>query len=141
MFPRLALLAPFLMSTVFAAGDIPVADFEGTTYAPWQVSGTAFNAGPARGSALGTLEITNAVGSGLACSENLNAGSGAGNDSPQGKLLSPEFTIDRKYISFRIGGGDYERHACMNLLVDGKIVKWGDDQTTQARRYLFGEKR
>jgi fructan beta-fructosidase len=132
MIPRPALLAPFLISPVFAAADILIADFEGTTYAPWQVSGTAFNAGPARGSALGTLEITNAVGSGVACSENFNAGSGAGNDSPQGKLLSPEFTIDRKYISFRIAGGDYERHACMNLLVDGKIVKSATGRNSDA---------
>ncbi|MES2467586.1 MAG: glycoside hydrolase family 32 protein [Verrucomicrobiota bacterium] len=132
MLPRLALLAPFLMNPVFSAGDIPVADFEGNTYAPWQVSGTAFNAGPARGSAPGTLEITNAVGSGLACSENLNAGSGAGNDPPQGKLLSPEFRIERKYIAFRIGGGDYERHACMNLLVGGKIVKSATGRNSDA---------
>ena len=105
------------------AENILIEDFEGVNYGTWQTTGTAFNAGPARRSALATLEITNAVGNGVACSENLQSGSSAGNDGPQGRLTSPEFTIQRSYISFRIGGGDYELHCCMNLLVDGKIVK------------------
>ncbi|MCW1922909.1 glycoside hydrolase family 32 protein [Luteolibacter arcticus] len=120
---RFALFSPFLVTAALAADDLLITDFEGTSYAPWQASGAAFNAGPARGASLGNLEISNAVGSGVACSENFNSGSTSGNDGPQGKLLSPAFAIQRKYISFRIGGGDYERHACMNLLVDGKIVK------------------
>ena len=35
-------------------------------------------------------------------------------------------------FSFRIAGGDYERHACLNLLVGGKIVRsatgWNSDR-------------
>ncbi|MCW1915578.1 glycoside hydrolase family 32 protein [Luteolibacter sp. GHJ8] len=129
---RLALISPLLLGSALAAEDILIADFEGASYAPWQASGTAFNAGPARGSSLGPLEISNAVGGGVACSENFNAGGGTGNDGPQGKLLSPAFTIERKYIAYRIGGGDYERHACMNLLVDGKIVKSATGRNSDA---------
>ncbi|RYD31138.1 MAG: hypothetical protein EOP86_18545, partial [Verrucomicrobiaceae bacterium] len=100
-----------------------IADFEGPDYGDWKSTGTAFNAGPASGAALAPLEIVNQAGNGLACSENFEAGNGAGNDAPQGRLTSPEFVLERKYLSFRIGGGDYERHCCLNLLVDGRIAK------------------
>ncbi len=57
-------------------------------------------------------------------------------DGPTGTLTSPEFKIARKYISFRIGGGDYERDTCVNLLVDGKVVKsatgWRSDRLAPA---------
>lgn len=110
-------------SFVHAAENIVIEDFEGESYGKWTSTGTAFNAGPARGAALGTLEIANVVGLALVCSENYEAGNSVGNDKPQGTLTSPEFKIERQYLSFYIGGGDYERHCCMNLLVDEKIVK------------------
>jgi sucrose-6-phosphate hydrolase SacC (GH32 family) len=44
-------------------------------------------------------------------------------DGPTGTLTSPEFTIARNYISFLISGGDYERDTCVNLLINGEIVK------------------
>lgn len=120
---RSFLIHSLLVPSLFGAEDILIADFEGTSYAPWQATGTAFTAGPARDGSLTTLEIKNPTGSGVACSENYNSGSTGGNDGPQGRLLSPEFTIQRPYITFKIGGGDYERHACLNLLIDGSIVK------------------
>src|SRR5262249_16898845 len=53
-------------------------------------------------------------------------------DRPQGTLTSPKFTIARKYISFRVSGGDIEHHLCVNLLVDGKLVRsatgWKSDR-------------
>ncbi|RYD39987.1 MAG: glycoside hydrolase family 32 protein, partial [Verrucomicrobiaceae bacterium] len=98
----------------------------------WRTTGTAFSAGPARGEALKPLEISNGGGNGVACSENLDSGTSSGNDQPQGRLISPDFIIQRKYISFRIGGGDYERHACLDLLVDGKIVKSATGRNSDA---------
>ncbi len=44
-------------------------------------------------------------------------------DRPIGTLTSPEFKIARKYISFLIGGGDYEHHTCLNLIINGKVVR------------------
>lgn len=123
MILRSFLMQPLFASIALGAGDIVIADFEGNTYSPWEAAGTAFNGGPAKGDSLATLDIANAVGSGVACSENFNSGTSRGNDEPKGRLLSPVFEIQRKYLSFKIGGGDYERHACLNLLVDGKIVK------------------
>jgi hypothetical protein len=44
-------------------------------------------------------------------------------DLPQGKLTSSEFRIERSYIAFRIGGGNYPHETCLNLLIGGKIVR------------------
>src|SRR5690606_9164939 len=78
--------------------------------------GTAFQKGPATGDLLAKLEIANATGPGVASSE-------IEGDEPRGTLTSPAFTIERDFIAFSICGGDYERHCCLNLLVDGKIVR------------------
>jgi hypothetical protein len=33
-------------------------------------------------------------------------------------LTSPEFTVARPFIAFRIGGGDLEQDTCLTLLVE-----------------------
>src|SRR6476619_3189611 len=75
--------------------DVLIADFEGLDYGKWSESGTAFHRGPARESELGQLEIENAQGRGVASSE-------MDGDEPKGTLTSPEFKIERPYISFLI---------------------------------------
>jgi len=89
------------------------------------MTGTAFNPGPASGDVLSRLEIENA-------SSNVVVSSEMDGDGPTGTLTSPQFEIARKYLSFRIGGGDYERDTCANLLINGKIVKsavgWRSDR-------------
>ncbi len=100
----------------YSGENLTIGNFDGSTYGPtWGTTGTAFNQGPANGPLITQLEIQNADG-GVASSE-------IQGDGPQGRLTSAEFTIQRRYISFRIAGGDYEHHACLNLLVDGKVVK------------------
>ncbi len=100
-----------------AAGDIVLGEFEGATFGNWTATGTAFGTGPVRGAArLGALEIQGAHGDGVASSENKG-------DTPTGTLTSPPFIISRDTIAFVIGGGPYERDTCLNLIVDGKIVK------------------
>lgn len=107
------------------AQDIVIGDFRGTNYADWKATGTAFNPGPAAGALLTTLEIENAREQRVASSE-------IEGDKPHGTLTSPTFKIARPYISFLIAGGDYERHTCLDLLVDGKIVRsatgWRSDR-------------
>src|SRR6266480_2269373 len=95
------MLSPALRAA--SGDDIVIADFEGKDYGAWKVTGTAFRRGPARGALLAELEIENARGHGVASSE-------MEGDGPMGTLTSPEFKTARKYISFRIGGGDYEHH-------------------------------
>ena len=48
----------------------------------------------------------------------LAAGNGA-----RGTLTSPLFLIERDYLNFLIGGGGFEGETCMNLVVDGEIVR------------------
>lgn len=107
------------------ADDIALGDFSGSSYGDWKATGTAFQKGPASGDLLTKLEIENAAGGAVASSE-------IEGDEPTGTLTSPEFRISKKYLSFRISGGDYEHHTCLNLLINGKVVRsatgWKSDR-------------
>jgi len=95
-----------------AKPDIVLADFEGTTYAPWITTGTAFGTGPARGTLPNQMRVSGYIGHGL-------ANSFVGGDASTGTLTSPSFKISRHWIRFRIGGGKNLQDIAMNLLVDG----------------------
>ena len=75
------------------------ADFEGDDYGDWKVAGEAFGRAPATG----TLDRQQAV-SGYRGKRLVNTFLG-GDDRLQGTLTSPEFKIERPYISFLVGGG------------------------------------
>ncbi|HEV2695118.1 MAG TPA: glycoside hydrolase family 32 protein [Verrucomicrobiae bacterium] len=96
--------------------DILVADFEGADYGAWAVTGTAFGNGPAQGALPNQMPVEGFKGHGL-------VNSYAGGDAATGKLTSPPFKLQRKYLQFLIGGGGWEGKTCMNLLVDGKVVR------------------
>jgi sucrose-6-phosphate hydrolase SacC (GH32 family) len=96
--------------------DILIADFEGTDYGAWKTTGEAFGPGPARGTLPGQMHVDGFKGQGL-------VNSFYGGDKSTGTLTSPEFKIERKFISFLIGGGRNPEKTCMNLLVDGKVVR------------------
>src|SRR5262249_47873884 len=36
---------------------------------------------------------------------------------------SPPFKVERKYLQYLIGGGGWDGRTCMNLLLDGKVVR------------------
>jgi sucrose-6-phosphate hydrolase SacC (GH32 family) len=99
-----------------AEPDIVIADFEGKNYGLWKVEGTAFGNGPAPGTLPGQMPVEGFIGKGL-------ANSFVGGDDARGKLTSPEFTITRQFVAFRIGGGGWQGKTSLNLLVDGKIVR------------------
>ncbi len=128
-FSFLAFAIPLALTFYCHAQDLTIGYFGSTNYGDWKTTGTAFNPGPAVGEMLPKLEIENARDNQVASSE-------AEGDGPTGTLTSPKFTVVRKYISFRIGGGDYEHDTCVNLLVDGKIVKsatgWRSDRLVSA---------
>ena len=44
-------------------------------------------------------------------------------DGSTGTLTSPPFEIQRKYINFLIAGGGHPGKTCINLLLDGNIVR------------------
>jgi len=112
----LPLLALPLVHSLSLAADEPIGKLRKTDYGNWQADGDAFKKGPVSGDLLKTLEIENA-------GENPILSSEVEGDGPIGTLTSPEFKITKPYIAFRIGGGDYEAHACVDLVVDGKTVK------------------
>ncbi|MFJ6729930.1 GH32 C-terminal domain-containing protein [Streptomyces sp. NPDC091281] len=104
-------------SKAVRAADIVVNSFDTPGWGDWRTTGSAFGAGPAIGAELlRRLEITSYRGNGVATSER-------DGDGPTGTVTSPDFRIQRDYLAFGVGGGDYERVTCLNLLVDGKIVR------------------
>jgi fructan beta-fructosidase len=105
--------------------DILIADFEGQTYGDWKAEGTAFGTGPAHGTLPGQMPVDGFEGHGFVNSYN-------GGDDSTGTLTSPPFKIERKYINFLIGGGGWANQTCMNLLIDGKVMRTASGTNTEA---------
>ena len=99
-----------------AADDILIADFEGKDYGGWKVEGTAFGDGPARGTLPGQMHVDGFRGKGL-------VNSFLGGDNSTGTLTSPSFKIRRDFINFLVGGGMHAGKTCMDLIVEGKVVR------------------
>jgi fructan beta-fructosidase len=100
--------------------DILLSDFEETNYAwlpggTWNITGNCFGSGPAQGTLPNQQTVSGYLGNGLV-NTYLNG------DGSTGTLTSPPFTIQRNYIKFLIGGGNWRGHTCINLLVGGQVV-------------------
>ena len=107
--------------------DIVFDDFEKETYEGWTVTGTAFGNGPVEKSKMPAYQFDRgdigAQGKRLVNSHNTRNGEDvAKGDAHVGTMTSKEFTIERNYITFLIGGGAHKGKTCMNLLVGGKVV-------------------
>lgn len=109
------------------------ADFEGNDYAPWRVDGEAFGKAPSKGPGSDVQHLSGFLGKGL-------ANSWTGSDSPKGKLISPDFKIERPCISFLIAGGNYSidhpSETCIKLVVDGKVVRSGVGANSDAMAWM-----
>ncbi len=118
--PRLLAMGLLLLVPLFVTAadrsEIVVEDFEGDTYGQWKVTGEAFGKGPARGTLPGQMHVSGYLGKGLVNSFN-------GGDDSTGTLTSPAFKVERKFLNFLIGGGKYPGKTCINLLLDGKVVR------------------
>ena len=95
---------------------VMVQDFESGTYGDWTKTGTAFGDRPATGTLRGQQLVTGFSGKYL-------VNTFLDGDRSTGTLTSPEFTIRHSYIHFRIGGGDFPGRECINLRIDGKVVR------------------
>ncbi len=105
-----------LLNTATGADDILIADFEKDTYDSWIVTGEAFGPGPAKGTLAGQMQLDGFRGKGL-------VNTFFNGDDSVGSLTSPEFRIERQFISFLIGGGKNPEQLALQLLVDGKVVR------------------
>jgi len=95
---------------------IVLADFEGDNYGDWKVEGEAFGAKPAAGTLEKQQEVSGFLGKGL-------VNTFLGGDQAKGRLTSPKFKIDRRFINFLVGGGNHGKRTCINLLVGDKVVR------------------
>ncbi|QDU76755.1 Levanase precursor [Bremerella volcania] len=96
--------------------DVLIADFEGASYGDWKVEGEAFGTQPASGALSGQMDVSGYEGKQL-------VNTFLGGDRSTGRLTSPPIKIQQPYFHFLIGGGGYEDETCMNLLVDGQVVR------------------
>ncbi len=131
---RIILFCAAMGLTVAAAAksdDLLIADFEGKTYSGWTVEGDAFGLAPARANVNPPNRVVGYQGKGL-------VNSYFGEDRSVGMLTSPEITLERQHINFLIGGGSDEGKTCMNLLVDGQLVRTaaGSQTKDQGREVL-----
>jgi sucrose-6-phosphate hydrolase SacC (GH32 family) len=119
-----ALLAMLAGSLPAAEPDLVFADFEGNDYGAWRASGEAFGSGPAEGTLPRQMRVEGFQGRRLVNSFH-------GGDRPTGELVSPEFKVERRQITFLIGGGGWAGKTCINLLVDGQIVRTATGPNTK----------
>ncbi|MEU5198281.1 GH32 C-terminal domain-containing protein [Streptomyces scabiei] len=106
-----------------------LADFEGGTYGAWTATGDAFGPAPATGTLSGQQQVTGFQGSGL-------VNTFRNGDATTGTLTSPEFTIDKRYVNFLIGGGNHPAGSAdptaLELLVDGQVVRSATGRDAEA---------
>lgn len=82
-----------------------------------RITGDAFEVGPSHKPVPGQNVVSGFIGNGY-----LNTFDGGG-DGLVGKITSPEFVINRKYLKFLVGGGNQVKQTSVNLLIKGKYVK------------------
>ena len=94
--------------------NVPFQDFE-KGYGAWTVEGEAFGKEPARGTLPNQQHVSGFQGEGL-------VNTYLGGDDATGRLVSPPFAIERRFIRFLVGGGAH-RSTQVQLLVDGEPVR------------------
>jgi beta-fructofuranosidase/levanase len=94
-------------------GDV-IDDFE-SGFGFWSVHGSAFGSKPVSDHLEEQQQVNGFLGSGYINSFH-------GGDESTGHMISKEFTIDKPYINFLIGGGSKEAKAEVSLIINGKEV-------------------
>lgn len=118
---------------------ILIDNFERETWGPgWHAEGEAFGTGPLRvGSVPFNLPLQNHQGTRLATSFHAES-----RENLEGRLVSDPFRIERRHMIFRIGGGAHPGRTCLNLLIDGRVVRsetGANANTLQEKSWDLGE--
>src|SRR5580704_5230754 len=108
------------------------ADFESGGYANWKKTGTAFGDTPATGTLPDQQPVSGFGGKGL-------VNTFVGGDRSRGTLTSPRFTIRRRYIQFRIGGGNHPGQTCINLVSGSKVIRTATGKDNERLEWDFWE--
>jgi len=110
--------------------DILFEDFEKDDYEGWTVTGTALGDSPIKMSDMPNYQ-GDVAGKGKRVVNTHNVRQGedvSSGDRHVGTLTSKPFVIKRKHINFLIGGGAHEGKTCLNLLIDGKVMRTATGQ-------------
>ncbi|MFT7764894.1 discoidin domain-containing protein [Clavibacter tessellarius] len=111
--------------------DIDMAGFEEAAFpAGWTSTGDAF-ATPTTGTAAGQTAVEGYLGKGLVNSFTTGKGDGA-----MGTLTSPEFTVDRDFISLLVGGGAHPGRTEARLVIDGATVASATGEQSERLRWV-----
>ena len=110
----------------WAMPDILFEDFEGTLPG-WTATGNAFTNGPVAG----TLPYQSRV---LGYHGQRLINSFLDGDGTQGALLSPSFTLSRRYVYLLVGGGRQPGLCAVQLLVDGVVCRSSSGLTSEELR-------
>lgn len=113
---------------------ILIEDFEKDHYGPWRVEGEAFGDRPANGNQGADQHISGFEGKGFVNSYQKS-------DAPKGKLISPEFAVERDYINFLIGGGNHPKETCIQLIVGGAVVRSSTPNNSDTLDWLYWDVR
>ena len=108
---------------------IVFADFEGADYGAWKVEGVAFGSGPSHGTEPNQNPVTGFQGKGLVNTYRPD-------DDAVGKLTSPKFKIERRFINFLIGGGK-SKETALHLLVDGEVAASASGKESEHLDWAF----
>jgi non-lysosomal glucosylceramidase len=105
--------------------DVLFEDWSSGTYDGWIPTGNAFGDRPRKVSELPTYmgEVHAETLFVVNSHETRHGEDVVQGDAHTGTLRSPVFTIARDYINLRVGGGAHKNGTCVNLVVDGQIVR------------------
>ncbi|MDR1962274.1 MAG: hypothetical protein LBQ50_00675 [Planctomycetaceae bacterium] len=91
------------------------------------VSGNVFDGKPSRGTAQSQQPVSGFIGHGLVNTFD------PGGDSPQGTLLSPEITLDKRFLHLLVGGG---QGCSVSLFIDGKPIRTASGDNSEHLQWV-----
>lgn len=105
--------------------DILIDDFEKPAYEGWTATGTAFGDGPIEAAKMPRYQgDVGAQGARLVNTHNTRQSEDmGGGDAHVGTLTCKPFVLERDYLTFLIGGGAHAGETCLNLLIDGQVMR------------------
>ncbi len=105
--------------------EIVFEDWHSEKYEGWTTTGNAFGVGPIDKSKIPAYQGNVGGDSDRVVNSHATApgDSVTNKDVATGTLTSRPFEINRKFIRFWIGGGSHEGKTCVNLIVNGKVVR------------------